>query len=51
MYKTITNCRACQSTDLVEVFSFDRPMPLANDFTGTGDVLPELHVGPTWGGG
>lgn len=32
MYKTTKKCRACNSTDLVEVFSFDKPMPLANDF-------------------
>lgn len=30
MFKRLTSCRACNSTDLVEVFTFDRPMPLAN---------------------
>ena len=32
MFHRVTNCRACKSTDLVEVFRFDRAMPLANDF-------------------
>jgi hypothetical protein len=32
MYKTPTVCRACQSTDLVEVFNFGKAMPLANDW-------------------
>jgi C-methyltransferase C-terminal domain/Putative zinc binding domain/Methyltransferase domain len=36
MYKTVTQCRACQSTDLTEVFSFDKPLPLANDFVKPG---------------
>lgn len=35
MYNTPNHCRACHSNDLVEVFSFDKPQPLANDF-----VLP-----------
>ena len=32
MFKVRTNCRACGNTDLKQVFSFDRPMPLANSF-------------------
>jgi novobiocin biosynthesis protein NovU/D-mycarose 3-C-methyltransferase len=35
MYKRLTACRACNGTDLVEVFQFAKPMPLANDW-----VLP-----------
>lgn len=37
MYKTITNCRACGSTDLVEVFNFGPAQPLANNFTRPGE--------------
>jgi novobiocin biosynthesis protein NovU/D-mycarose 3-C-methyltransferase len=37
MYKRLTQCRACGGTDLVEVFKFDKPMPLANDFVKPGD--------------
>lgn len=37
MYKTITNCRACGSTDLVEVFNFGPAQPLANNFTKPGE--------------
>lgn len=33
MYKHHTTCRACSGKDLSEVFSFGKPMPLANDFT------------------
>lgn len=36
MYKRLTECRACGGTDLVEVFKFDRAMPLANDFVKPG---------------
>lgn len=36
MYKTITQCRACGGTNLEEVFSFNKPMPLANDFSLPG---------------
>ena len=37
MYHTITCCRACNSTDLVEVFNFGKPFPLANDFVKPGE--------------
>lgn len=37
MYKQHTACRACGSTELTEVFKFDRPMPLANDFVKPGE--------------
>ena len=33
MYKTLTCCRACGSTDLTEVFNFGKAMPLANDWS------------------
>jgi hypothetical protein len=33
MYKIHSVCRACGSLALNEVFSFGKPMPLANDFT------------------
>lgn len=33
MFKTITRCRACDGTDLVEVFNFGSPQALANNFT------------------
>src|SRR5262249_38900200 len=36
MYRRLTNCRACGSTDLEEVFRFKQPMPLANDFVAPG---------------
>ena len=36
MYKRLTECRACGSKDLSEVFKFDKPMPLANDFVKPG---------------
>lgn len=32
MYTQLTQCRACGSTDLTEVFNFGKAMPLANDF-------------------
>lgn len=38
MYTRLTACRACASTDLVEVFSFNRPHALANDFVNPGGV-------------
>lgn len=34
-YKLHTVCRACGGTDLREVFSFGKSMPLANDFSTT----------------
>jgi len=37
MFKRLTECRACGSQDLTEVFKFDRPMPLSNDFVKPGD--------------
>lgn len=37
MYRTVTNCRACNGTDLVEVFNFGKSMPLANDFVRPGE--------------
>lgn len=37
MYKQHFQCRACGSFALVEVFKFDRPMPLANDFVKPSD--------------
>ena len=33
MYKTLTCCRACGSSDLTEVFNFGKAMPLANDWS------------------
>lgn len=38
MYHTITNCRACNGTDLVEVFNFGAPQPLANNFVKPGEA-------------
>lgn len=38
MFKTITRCRACDGTDLVEVFNFGSPQPLANNFTLPGEA-------------
>jgi novobiocin biosynthesis protein NovU/D-mycarose 3-C-methyltransferase len=37
MYREHTKCRACQSSDLEEVFSFGKPMALANNFTLPGE--------------
>lgn len=37
MYRTITECRACASTDLVEVFNFGKPQPLSNNFVKPGE--------------
>ena len=36
MFKTITECRACKGIDLVEVFNFGSPQPLANNFIKPG---------------
>jgi novobiocin biosynthesis protein NovU/D-mycarose 3-C-methyltransferase len=36
MYKSLTSCRACGSTDFVEAFKFDKPMALANDWALPG---------------
>ena len=38
MYRRLTHCRACGSSDLAEVFNFGKAMPLANDFVAPGGV-------------
>lgn len=37
MFAPHHNCRACDHPDLTEVFSFGKPMPLANDFARHGE--------------